>query len=112
MPTNRQLEWVEIQDFAPGLFTVADWLIPSHGSQLMEDCFPQVGGGLRAFVKPETVTTSGLSDIANEAVVGCFVHYPGDRHGVGNKPDFFLAMRNITDNRIRIYRLDTSDDAT
>lgn len=112
MPTNRQLEWVEIRDFAPGLFTVADWLIPSHGSQLMEDCFPQVGGGLRAFVKPETVTTSGLSDIANEAVVGCFVHYPGYRHGVGNKPDYFLAMRNITDNRIRIYRLDTSDDAT
>lgn len=111
MPPNNHLQWVEITDFAPGVFTVSDWLIPPNGSQIMEDCYPQVGGGLRAFVKPTALTTTGIVDAATEQVIGCYVHYPGYRHGVGNRADYFIATVD-TSNRVSIYRYDLSDDAT
>ena len=49
MPSTEGLKAVVISDFTPGLYNATDWLVPAKGWQRMENCYPQIGGGLRAF---------------------------------------------------------------
>lgn len=63
MPVNDHLVWNEIKDFAGGLNDGNDFLMPANEFQVLEDCYPRPGGGLRAFYKASTttITTAGLS---------------------------------------------------
>lgn len=62
MPRNPNLLWTEVKDFTKGLFTIdEEYLVPATGFVVMEDCYPQVDGGLRAFYKPTASTTTGLT---------------------------------------------------
>ncbi len=61
-PVNRHLEFVELSDFSPGLWTNANQQpMPASAAQIMTDCQPEVGGGIRASYKPAALTTSGIS---------------------------------------------------
>lgn len=111
-PSGRHLNWSEITDFSPGLFTVSDWLIPANGSQTMTNCVPSVGGGLRAFVKPTAVSTTGIVDITQEAVIGLFSSFHSVRVGIGNSYDRYLVTYNATDNKTRVYRMDGTNGET
>lgn len=70
MPVNTHLKLIEITDFAPGLWEASDWLMPASGAQEMTDCYPQPGGGLRAFFKGTAVSVSGIADITKERPIG------------------------------------------
>lgn len=113
MPANNQLAWVEVRDFAPGLFTVADWLIPPNGAQIMTDCYPQPAGGLRAFTRPTSLSTVGVVDIAHEIPVGIY-----SRSGINHRTlptdgtDYYLMTINqVTDGKLRLYRMDGTASA-
>lgn len=111
-PPGRHLTWSEITDFSPGLFTVSDWLIPANGSQTMTNCVPSVGGGLRAFVKPTSISTTGIANIAQEAVIGLFSSYHSVRSGIGSSFDYYLVTFNTTDFKTRVYRMDGTNGET
>lgn len=70
MPGTEGLTPVLVQDFSPGLYNASDWLVPAKGWQLMQDCYPQVGGGLRAFYKATPFSTSGIVHAADERIIG------------------------------------------
>lgn len=72
MPVNTHLQVLEITDFSPGLWENADWLMPASGAQEMIDCYPQPGGGLRAFFKATSLSVSGVADITKERVIGVY----------------------------------------
>lgn len=62
MPATNHLVWQEVKDFSKGLWTAdSSFLIPGTGFQTMTDCYPQPGGGVRAFFKPTTLTKNGLA---------------------------------------------------
>lgn len=55
----EHLEWAEVTDFSKGLWTAnSSFLMPSDGFQTMENCYPQAGGGVRAFWDTTDVTGS------------------------------------------------------
>lgn len=60
MPATNHLQWFEIKDFG-GLWTAgASSMMPANKAQVMSGCHPQVGGGLRAFLKVvDTVNAAG-----------------------------------------------------
>ncbi len=70
MPVNDHLKWVEIKDFSKGLYDGQDFLIPPDAFAVMEDCYPRVGGGLRAFYKSDTTSlpTTGVDSISAERI--------------------------------------------
>lgn len=70
MPANQHLSWVEITDFAPGLWNANDWLVPAKGWQTMENAYPQEGGGLRAFHAGTAIATTGLTAATKERLIG------------------------------------------
>lgn len=111
-PSNRHLEWIELRDFTTGLWTRGNsFLIPSKAFQTMQDCQPLPGGGVRAFYTPDSFTTTGVSDIANEYVIGLF-HRGGIplRSGlVGDGTDHYMMTYNLSDDIPRLYRLDGSN---
>jgi hypothetical protein len=74
VPIDRHLEVTEIRDFSPGLYESSDWLLPAGAAQEMLDCYPQPGGGLRAFFKePSGDLGSGSPlDPENDLVIGVF----------------------------------------
>lgn len=114
MPVNDHLNWFEITDFAPGLFdrypTVgARVFVPSNGATLMTDCYPQPEGGLRAFIKPSDISTSGIS--ATDRPTGILV-----RGGVSSRSvpgadsfDAILPVMDSSDFKFRIKRMDGSN---
>lgn len=61
MAATNHLTWTEVKDFG-GLWTAgASHLMPADKAQVMSGCHPQVGGGLRAFLKVvETVPGNGF----------------------------------------------------
>ncbi len=70
---NNHLEWVDITDFSAGLWsTSGGFLMPAEGFQTMTDCYPQPGGGLRAFYKPEATTVTNLTTTARVVAMDCF----------------------------------------
>lgn len=63
MPANQHLDWVEIRDFgrSGGLWTRNTYLMPTDAAQQMDDCYPQIGGGLRAFFRSTAVSMTGIN---------------------------------------------------
>lgn len=61
MAATNHLQWTEVKEFG-GLWTAgASNLMPANKAQVMSGCHPQVGGGLRAFLKVvETVPGTGF----------------------------------------------------
>lgn len=58
---NEHLKWTDITDFTKGLWSASSsFLMPPDAFQTMQDCYPQAGGGLRAFFKPTQFPTTGL----------------------------------------------------
>lgn len=70
MPGTEGLTPLLVQDFSPGLYNANDWLMPANGWQAMTDCYPQVGGGLRAFYKASTFPVTGIVHPADERLIG------------------------------------------
>lgn len=99
MPSNRNLDFAEVQDFTPGYFSVGDWLMPPNGSQEMLDCRPDPGGGLRAAVKPTAFSSAGL---ASGKVAGIFTHSMGTQTPGTVASDRYVAIATST--QTKVYR--------
>lgn len=76
MPVTDHLAWAEIRDFSPGLWTASPHLMPASAAQQMDNCYPDPGGGLRAFWRttPNGLTSTGLP--ATKIPRGFHVGYP------------------------------------
>lgn len=103
MPVNQHLTWVEVKDFSPGLWTNTDWLMPPNGWQVMEDAYPQVGGGIRAFHKATSVTTSGIVSPTKERLIGLYSR--------GSVPARSGAPTDLTDRYLCTYFFDSGASA-
>lgn len=103
MPVNSHLKWTELRDFAPGLFTKGDWLIPLNGAQQMDDCYPQPGGGLRAWYKASSVSTSGIASATKERPLGLAL-----RGGIAARSG---APTNLEDRYLCTYFYDSGASA-
>lgn len=113
MPVDSHLTWAEVRDFSAGLWTVNDQLMPPSGAQVMTDCYATPSGGLRAWFKPTTFTTSGITSTTAETVVGMFAHENiANRSGGGLSNDFYLLTYDSTDNLHRLYRMDQTNSET
>lgn len=104
MPSNRHLEFADVDDFSPGYFSVGDWLIPPTGAQEMTDCRPDPGGGLRASAKPTTFSTSGIPSTAR--VVGIYTRgaIALQSGTAADSSDRYLAVYDTADHEVKIYR--------
>lgn len=118
MPVNKHLDWFDITDFTPGLFTepsaLKQFSMPPNAAQQMDNCCPLRQGGLRAFFKPTSVSTSGVAAIATESVIGI-----GLRAGIalrsgasGDGTDRYMVTFSSADNKMRLYRMDGSNGET
>lgn len=124
MPPSSHLEFFEITDFTPGLqgedqlpgTTAVDkrLLLPTNAAVVMNDCEPRPGGGLRAFFRPTTVSTSGITDVTKELVTGVGNHTGlALRSGaVGVALDRYLTTIDTVADRERIYRMDGTNGET
>lgn len=112
MPSNRHLTVREISDFSPGLWENADWLMPPSGAQEMSDCYPQVGGGLRAFFKGTDLSASGITNASQERVIGAYARggVPLRSGAAGTGVDRYLMTYRASAGayRPRLYRMDGS----
>lgn len=112
-PANQHLAWQEVRDFSPGLWTVSTALMPPNAAQVMTDCYPSQGGGLRAWFKPSNISTTGIANLAQEAVIGMASRGGvAIRAGGGDTSDRYLATYSSTDNNVRLYRMDLTAAAT
>lgn len=115
MPSHANLKPIAVSDFSPGLYNNSDWLMPAGASQLMEDCYPQPGGGLRAFFKSTPFSDSGITHAAHERLIGL---YPAggiqNRSGAGIGTDRYMATYHFESGNGNpvLYRLDGTDGAT
>jgi len=99
MPVNDHLTWVEVKDFTKGLWNGQDFLMPADAFQTMQDCYPRMNGGLRAFFKPSTsvLTTSGIGDTTNERIIWIA---PGTQStGTG----YIMLTKHITTGQLKGY---------
>lgn len=120
MPVDRHLQKTELTDFAPGLWENADWLMPASAAQVMQDCYPQPGGGLRAFFKKTAVSTAGIVAPTLERPIGLFVRGGvAARAGGTDLADrylctfFFNAAAGAGSKaRPRLYRMDGTNGET
>lgn len=112
MPSSRNLEFADIDDFSPGIFNASDWLVPPTAAQVMTDCHPEVGGGLRAAFKPTSFSVTGLT-ATNERVIGIYSRGAiALRTGTGDASDRYLWTFNSSDNKVRVYRWDETNGDT
>lgn len=102
MPVDTHLQWQEIRDFRGGLWTVNSQLIPPNGAQTMTDCFPAPSGGLKAWFKKTTFTTTGIGSVSGESPRMIFAHENVD--GAGNN-DYYLLTYKASDTKLRLYEL-------
>jgi hypothetical protein len=116
VPVNYHLRPIEIRDFAPGLWEVSDWLMPASAAQEMTDCYPQPGGGLRAFFRGTALSTSGIVDLTKERVIGLHARggVPLRSGGAGDGIDRYLVTYSFSPGatRPRLYRMDGSNSET
>lgn len=116
MPTDRHLKLNEIIDFSGGLWEVNDWLMPANAFQEMTDCYPQSGGGIRAFFKSTAISASGIAEASIETPIGLFARggIPLRSSGLGNGVDrYLMTFKKATGAyRPRLYRMDGSNNET
>ena len=115
MPINRHQEPIEIKDFSAGLWEGSDWLMPPSAFQEMTNCYPESGGGLRAFHKASSISTSGLVDPTNERVIGLFARGVQHRTAANLATDRYLLTYHVGGAgayRPRLYRMDGSNSET
>lgn len=100
MPVDRALQVAEFRDFTAGLWTVTDQLMPPNAAQTMTDCYPLPANGLRAWYKPTSFTTSGITSTTNEAprMIQLFENVDGAQHN-----DYYLLTYNSSDTKCRLY---------
>lgn len=96
--------------FDGGLWTVGDYLVPKNAAAELTDCYPQQGGGLRAWMKPTLRSREGID--ADEAPVA-FIGRSGvpNRTGSGSSTDFYLATHKPSTSQIKLYRWDETEQA-
>lgn len=94
--------WLDFKDFSAGMWTSQDWQVPQNGAALLEDCYPLPQGGLRAFGKYDTLTTSGLAADQEPLAIWVEDHVGGS--------DYFLIVRDGSAQKL--YRMDESAGAT
>lgn len=102
MPVDNHLKWSEIRDFSAGLWTVNSQMMPAGGAQTMSDCFPAPSGGLKAWFKATTFTTTGIGSVTLESPRMLFAHENVD--GAGNN-DYYLLTYKASDTKLRLYEL-------
>ena len=71
MAVNDHLKWLDFKDLtqAQGLWDQnSTYLMPPEAFQILEDCYPQPDGGVRAFFKAtdDAIATPGVDDISVE----------------------------------------------
>lgn len=107
MPPSDHFESGELK-FDGGLWSVSDYLVPPNGAVQMYDCYPQKAGGLRAWARMQTRSTSGVG--ATEEPVGFFARGGvQNRVGSGTSTDFYLAT-GTTGSQVKLYRWDETVD--
>jgi hypothetical protein len=116
MPGTEGLTPTLITDFSPGLYNANDWLVPAKGWQTMTDCYPQVGGGLRAFYKASSFSNSGIVHAGDEVLIGA-AGYSGllDRDNDATVFDRYISTYDTHTAGAfvpRIYRMDGTNDET
>ena len=103
MPDDSHLAWAELTDFSPGLWTTSPYLIPASGASVMEDCRPEIGGGIRAAMKATSFATTGLSSTGQVCGIysrGAIVHQSLPT----TASDRYIALYDSADYKIKIYR--------
>lgn len=107
MPVNGHLQWMEIRDFTAGLWNVGDQLMPPNAAQTMIDCFPLKTGGLRAWYKPTSFTTTGIDSTTDEIPKALFAHERLiNRSGNGTGTDWYLITYAQASTQVKVYRMD------
>lgn len=107
MPVDSHLTWAEIRDFAAGLWTVNDQLMPPTAAQTMTDCSAAPSGGLRAWFKASSFPTTGIVSLTNESPRCLFAHESLiNRSGSGTGNDYYLVTYDSVSTFTRIYRMD------
>ena len=107
MPVDSHLEWSEMRDFSAGLWDVGNQIMPPNAAQQMVDCYPLPGGGMRAWQKRQSFTTSGVVDTTHERVRALHVNEGlTNRSGSGNGNDYWMLTYNTSDTKCRLYRMD------
>lgn len=110
MPPASHLRWAEIRDFSPGLWTVGEWLMPANAAQTMNDCYPQPGGGLRAWFKPTDFSVSGLETTTTK-VIGLALHTGIDHRSLGaDANDYYLVSSNRSTGVVKWWRKDETNE--
>jgi hypothetical protein len=102
MPVDTHLQWNEIRDFSGGLWNRNGQLGPPNAFVQMDDCFPAPSGGLKAWFKPTTFTTSGIADTTNERAR--FLHCHENVDGAGNNVNYLLTYKS-SDGICRLYEM-------
>lgn len=112
MPATQSLQWVDIDDFTPGLWeeTAAynKFATPVNAFRILDDYMPLKGGGLRPSPLASTISLSGVG--ASEEIFGVFARGGIARTGAGTNAlistDIVLVTFKDSDSKFRIYRLD------
>src|ERR1700693_2547097 len=112
MPATQSLQWVDVNDFTPGLWEESaaynKFATPPNAFRTLDDYQPLKGGGLRAGPIATTISLAGGLG-ANEVPIGVFARggmvsaFAGRNNGT---TDIVLVTMNGADNKFRIYRLD------
>lgn len=115
MPSDRHLTVTEIADFTPGLYeNPTTWLMPVTAAQEMTDCYPQPGGGLRAFYKGTDFSVTGIVDPTHERPIGIYTRGGvAQRSGApGDGVDRYLMTYRFSAGatKPRLYRMDGSNN--
>jgi hypothetical protein len=115
MPSTQSLQWVDVNDFTPGLWdesaAYAKFATPVNAFRILNDYQPVKGGGLRPTALAEAVSLSGGPG-AGEEIFGVFARGGMARTGAGSNllpsQDIIVVTMNGTDHKFRIWRLDQS----
>lgn len=109
VPSNRNIQWIDVRDFSPGLWETGDWLLPAGAAQVLTDAYPQPGGGLRAWFKPSTLALTGVT--TGQRIIGLFGYGTTHRTLGTSATDYYLVTYDNTTGVPRLYRFDQTDAA-
>jgi hypothetical protein len=115
MPDNYHLDWVDIKDFTPGLWTRNRATMPYNAAQALSDAFPLQDGGLRPFMDDASITTSGMDISAGNRIIGIGSHVGVPYRsgvGLGTAADRYVMKYDTSDNELRLYRMDETNNET